>query len=151
VKRVVVAALTTGLLAGVVGGPLSPVEATQHRESRRESQCRFQKLDRATWTPREEWRTAKCVVERWPIYGGLTKLLAVANCESGMNRFAYNSAGPYVGLFQHALPSWTYRVSTYEPEWWALRERWMNSRTAITITVRMVQAVGWSPWSCASG
>jgi Ni/Co efflux regulator RcnB len=147
-KRLVTAAIAASLLAGAMGPPSNAEEARQG-ESRRESECRFQHLDRATWTPREEWRTAKCVVERWPIYGGLTKLLDVGSCESGMNRFAYNSAGPYVGLFQHALPSWTYRVSTYEPEWWALRPRWQNSRTAITVTVKMVQAVGWSPWTCS--
>jgi hypothetical protein len=149
VKRVVVAALTTGLLAGVVGGPLSPVEATQQGESRRESQCRFQHLDRATWTPREEWRTAKCVVERWPIYGGLTKLLAVADCESSMNRLAVSASGSYVGWMQHDRSSWPYRVSTYEPEWWELKPKWSNTRSQIVVSVLMVRREGWFHWTCA--
>lgn len=148
-KRVVVAALTAGLLAGVAGGPLTTVEASQHADSRQERECRFQHLDKAIWTAREEWRTARCVTTKWAIPGGLSKLLSVGNCESGMNRLAWNPNGPYVGLFQHSLSAWPYRLVSYEPEWWALRDRWKNSRTAITVTVRMVQAQGWGAWTCA--
>ncbi len=128
--------------------PIQAAKAAGSHE-RAVSQCRFQWLDRGVWTAREEDRTARCVLERWPVLGGLAKFRAVIGCESGWSRFAYNPNGPYVGLAQHALSSWPYRVSAYRPAWWRLRPGWMNSRTAITITARMVNAGGWGPWSCA--
>lgn len=112
------------------------------------SQCRFQSLDPGTWTQHEETRTAWCVLNRWPVPGGFAKLSSVINCESGWNRFAYNAAG-YVGLAQHAISSWAYRVAHYRPTWWTLKTAWWNPRTALTVTVRMVRDLGWSPWSCA--
>ena len=160
-KRGIIAAAAAVLLVGdATGLPASSAEkpATHsqvlaagdaNRESRRENQCRFQWIDRATWTAREEWRTARCVTTKWAIPGGLSKLLSVGNCESGMSRLAWNPSGPYVGLFQHSLSAWPYRVGSYEPEWWTLRPGWRNSRTAITVTVRMVRSVGWGPWTCA--
>jgi hypothetical protein len=81
--------------------------------------------------------------------GGLSKFRSVISCESGWWRLAYNAAGPYVGLAQHALASWFYRVKAYKPVWWTLRNGWRNSRSQIVVTARMVNAVGWGPWSCA--
>lgn len=115
----------------------------------RSAQCRFQSLDPGVWTNREEQRTAWCVERRWPVPGGIGKLSAVIDCESGWSRFAYNPSGPYVGLAQHDLSSWPYRVQSYRPTWWYLRPGWKNSRTQIVTTVRMVRAVGWGPWACA--
>jgi hypothetical protein len=116
--------------------------------ARASDQCRFQHLDKGTWTQHEEDVTARCVVNRWPIPGGLSKLKAVGECESGWWRLSRSPYG-YVGLFQHDLSSWPYRVRTYAPWGWTLRGRWQNSRTQLVVTVRMVRALGWSPWSCA--
>jgi hypothetical protein len=124
-------------------------EQDANRGEWRQDQCRFQGLDRGIWTQREEDRTARCVLRRWPVLGGLTKFRAVISCESGWWRLAYNAAGPYVGLAQHALTSWYYRVKSYKPTWWDLRPWWANSRSAITITARMVRAEGWDAWSCS--
>jgi hypothetical protein len=115
----------------------------------RQEQCRFQGLDRGIWTQREEDRTTWCVLNRWPVPGGLTKFRSVIGCESGWWRLAYNAGGPYVGLAQHALASWYDRVRSYAPTWWHLRPWWGNSRTMIVVTARMVEAQGWGPWSCA--
>lgn len=119
------------------------------RASALPGQCRFQHLDKPTWTQHEEDATARCVVNRWPVPGGLAKLKAVGECESGFNRLAVSPSGSYVGLFQHSLSSWPYRVRTYAPWGWTLRGRWQNSRTQLVVTVRMVRALGWSPWTCA--
>jgi hypothetical protein len=116
----------------------------QHRK-----ECQFNGLDAGEWTQREEYRTARCVQNRWHVPGGLTQLLQVGRCESGFYRFAYNPGGPYVGIFQHDLHAWPRRVDKYQPDWWELRRGWANPRSQLVVTVRMVRAEGWGPWSCA--
>ena len=116
----------------------------------RYDECRFQSLQAGTWTAAEERFTLECAVGHWQIPGGIDQAVAVGNCESGWNRLA-NNGGRYLGLFQHAASSYTGRVNTYEPAAWdkPLSRRWTNSRGHIVMTVRMVAAGGWGPWSCA--
>jgi len=90
-----------------------------------------------------------CVLDRGPTPGGWETFRATLSCESGWNRLAYNSAGPYVGLGQHALSAWSARVRSYAPSLWDLNPGWRNSRTMLTITARMMHAEGLSPWACA--
>jgi hypothetical protein len=125
----------------------TPAQANQ--QEMRERQCRYQWVDKGAWTAREEARTARCVVARWSVPGGLEAFDRIISCESGWNREAYNPSGPYVGLGQHDLGSWASRFRSYDPEWWHLSSRWQNSRTMLTITARMMHSVGLSPWSCA--
>jgi len=125
----------------------TPAQANQ--QEMREQQCRYQWVDPGTWTAKEERRTALCVLDRWIVPGGWTTFRSVVDCESGWNRLAYNVRGPYVGLGQHALSSWMNRVESYAPPMWDLPTRWQNSRTMLTITARMMNDVGLSPWSCA--
>jgi hypothetical protein len=157
--KTLVACLALGML---VWGPLqseadqeitrstSSYRDTTDTANWRQEQCRFQGLDKGVWTQPEEDRTAWCVLKRWSVPGGLTKFRAVISCESGWWRLAYNALGPYVGLAQHALASWYYRVKSYTPTWWHLRPGWRNSRTQLIVTARMVRDVGWGPWACAS-
>ena len=133
------------LVLALLGGT-SGESAVNERPSRRERQCRFQWIDKATWTQREEILTAACVEARWPIPGGLEHLKHVIACESGWYRHAYNPAGPYVGLGQHLLSAWDGRVHTYEPKWWTLRPNWRNSRTQLVVTVRMAHRYDWGAW-----
>jgi hypothetical protein len=121
-------------------------------------ECRFQTLDKATWTAREEWLTARCATQKWAVPGGLAELDAIAQCESGWSRFAYNGdsdgtleSGEYAGIFQHVATSYAGRVRSYEPGSWekGLSERWTNSRGQIVMSARMMAAVGLSPWACA--
>ena len=125
----------------------TPAQANQ--QEMRERQCRYQWVDKGTWTAREERRTALCVVGRWPVPGGWTEFRHVIECESGWSRIAFNPAGPYVGLGQHALGSWPTRVRAYSPPLWNLPTPWQNSRTMLTITARMMNAEGLSAWGCA--
>jgi hypothetical protein len=137
-----------GVVCAVILTCPPPAQAAVSHD-RAEAECRFQWLDHGVWTAREEWRTTECVLDHWPVSGGDTFFRAVIDCESGWSRLAFNAGGPYVGLGQHALASWPYRVRAYEPTWWDLRPGWRNSRTQIVVTARMVQAEGWGAWTCA--
>jgi hypothetical protein len=146
-KRIV-AALTALTLAGIAGG--LPASAEDRHQDLRERTCRFQWMDPGTWTDREERRTAACVEAKWPVPGGLPKMLQVGSCESGWYRLA-NNGGNYLGLFQHAASYWSGRVGSLMPRAWRLGQwsRWQNSRAQIVVTARMVHSGGWGPWTCA--
>jgi hypothetical protein len=135
------------VLAITIGTPTQAPRLTD----RQLNQCRFQRLDPAIWTQREEDRTVACVLERFPTPGGVSFFRAVLSCESGFHRLAYNAAGPYVGLAQHHLASWYGRVRSYLPDWWRVGHwaKWSNSRSAIAVTALMVRAEGWGAWTCA--
>jgi len=126
----------------------TPAQALTDRQ---ENQCRFQSLDHQVWSDREERRTARCVVERWSVPGGIGEFSAVAACESNWYRFADND-GQYLGLFQHSATYWPERVTHQVPDAWKVGPwwRWTNSRSQIVTTARMVHYSGsWSAWSCA--
>ena len=117
----------------------------------REKQCRYQWVDKAVWSEREERKTAECVVNKYGVVGGLSTLFRVGECESGWYRFASND-GDYLGIFQHAAAYWPARVISMMPDAWKVGPwwRWTNPRSQIVTTVRMVNgAGGWSAWSCA--
>lgn len=148
-KRAILTALIAACVLGglAIGGPLSNAQEAQQRESRRDRQCRFQYVDRGTWTTQEERLTAECVVAKYPVPGGLSTLLSIGSCESGWDRFAWNPNG-HAGLFQHDIGAWAGRVQTWEPYWWTLRPRWTNSRSQIVVTARMARSDGdWHQWA----
>jgi hypothetical protein len=125
---------------------------TQQQQTR-ERTCRYQWVDRGTWTDREERRTLECVVDHFgPIDGGIDKARQVGSCESGWWRKAGAANGyRYLGLFQHAATDWPSRVAWAMPDGWRVGpwSSWTNSRAQIVVTVRMVHASGWGAWSCA--
>lgn len=129
---------------------LRAAEAMLSVEEWRYDECRFQSLQEGTWTSLEEQLTSECALAKWSVSGGYVRFYAVADCESGWNRFASNS-GRYLGLFQHSATYWGGRVRAYEPPAWdkGLSSRWQNSRTQVVVTARMVHGGGWGPWSCA--
>jgi hypothetical protein len=145
-RRVSVAALVLAAIITIGGSPYAKAVSPHADEIR---QCQFNWLDERTWTPREEDRTTRCVLQHWSVSGGLAEFRSVIECESGWSRLAWNPVGPYVGLAQHDLGSWPSRVRSYAPRWWDLKPSWSNSRTQIVVTARMVHLGGWSPWSCA--
>lgn len=123
---------------------------TPHAEASdwRSRECRYQSLQHATWTPREERLTLRCAVAKWSVPGGVSKAQAVGDCESGWWRLAVSPSGSYRGLFQHAITYWHGRVHQYRPAGWQLAPSWANSRTQIVVTARMAHARGWRAWSC---
>ena len=110
-------------------------------------QCRFQSLENRIWSDREERLTAECAARRFDV--GLETFFRIGSCESGWNRLAYNPAGPYLGIFQHAANSWAGRVRAYRPRGWGIEPAWTNSRTQVVVSARMMRDVGTSPWGCA--
>lgn len=80
----------------------------------------------------------------------LETLNRIISCESGWFRLARGgSYGQYVGLAQHVLSAWDDRFRSYAPDRWEMKNRWQNSRSMLTVTIRMMNAVGLSPWGCA--
>lgn len=142
-------AILVALILGMVWGSAALGPSQARPDDWRSRECRYQGVDNATWTAHEEALTAACVVGKWSVPGGLSNFRRIIDCESGWNRLAYNPSGPYVGLGQHALSAWASRVRSYTPVHWTLRPAWSNSRTMLTITARMMHAVGLGPWSCA--
>jgi hypothetical protein len=147
-RAVVVTAAIAATLAGWAIGP--PAQSRQRDDDWRQTQCRYQSLQPGTWTELEERRTAGCVVQRWPVPGGLSKFSAVVACESGWNRLA-NNAGNYLGLAQHSARYWPDRVTSLMPERWRIGpwDRWQNSRSQIVVTARMAHSAGWLAWTCS--
>jgi hypothetical protein len=142
-----------GVMLGQMQATLAGAEALMSNETTnklrwRRTECRFQSLQRGTWTDREERATTRCAVAKW-LPGELSKVFQVMACESGMNRLARN--GIYVGLFQHIQSAFPGRVRSFEPPTWdsELSTKWENSRSQIVMSVRMARAVGWGPWTCA--
>lgn len=137
------------LLAVLVAGTtLAPTATARALSPEQKQHCQFDSLQRGTWTQHEENRTAWCVLDHWPVPGGISKFRSVGDCESGWYRFA-NNGGHYLGLFQHAASAWRSRVHAFRPQHWRLKPGWTNSRTQIVVTARMVRAQGWGAWSCA--
>jgi hypothetical protein len=142
--------IITSLVAGLIVLGLGPMAAATQQRVRHEmrTDCQFQFVNDAAWTAHEEHLTARCLVRHWSVSGGLAELNSVIACESGWNRWA-NNGGNYLGLGQHAASAWASRVHTYEPAHWVLKPAWSNSRSNLTVTVRMAHASGWGAWSCA--
>lgn len=138
------------LIALLVVGPwISPTATADTLTREQKQECQFNSMNtQMDWTDREEARTTWCVLEHWPVPGGISKFRAVGQCESGWYRFSYNPNG-HAGIFQHDVDAWPYRVRSYEPVGWNLKPGWTNSRTQIVVTARMVRAQGWGAWTCA--
>jgi hypothetical protein len=144
--RIIVSLVAGLLVLGVMPMATADQKERIHREMH--SDCQFDFITSRVWSPWEEHLTARCLVLKWPVSGGLPKLDSVISCESGWYRYASNG-GSYLGLGQHAASSWPGRVRAYEPPGWRLRPAWWNSRSNLTVTVRMAHSVGWGPWTCA--
>ena len=148
-KRSLLVVVAATVLLGALA-PEATAETRQHQRIEREmrTDCQFDFITGQPWTDWEEKLTARCLVQKFPVSGGLPKLDSVISCESGWYRFASNGGG-YLGLGQHAASAWYGRVHAYEPANWNLKPAWSNSRSNLTVTGRMAHSVGWSPWGCA--
>lgn len=152
-KRYLLAAVAAAVLIGAVAPEATAgVRQRVRVEREMETDCQFDWINPSErWTAFEESLTARCVVARWPVEGGFSKLWCVGAHESGWNRFARSPYG-HVGIFQHVGSAWPGRFDTYRPDGWSnLLRPWKNSRTMIVISVRMQRAQGWGPWTTAGG
>jgi len=94
-------------------------------------------------------RLIQCAADRWSVPGGADKAICIARRESGLVPTASSPSGEYVGLFQHSAAAWPDRFSEWTRPVWQLKENPFNGRTASIVTMRMVNATGWGPWSGA--
>lgn len=106
-------------------------------------------LDRARDETTRQWvkRVIRCAEHRWPVHGGAAKAICIAKAESGLNPKTVSAGGTYVGLFQHLADAWPDRYREWTRRAWQLDDRWGNGRTNTIVTIRMVNANGWGPWS----
>lgn len=63
----------------------------------------------------EESQVTRAICRAWPGTSHDEKAIKVARCESGLNPRAYNSAGPWYGLWQFSKQSWKDAGGPTEP------------------------------------
>jgi len=86
--------------------------------------------------PSQSAQPAACA--DFPTTGGLN-WCGLAKCESGLNPAAYNPAGPYYGLYQFDLGTWTANGGTGLPSEASVAEQ-------TRVAYNLYQARGRSPW-----
>jgi hypothetical protein len=96
-------------------------------------------------------RLIRCAADRWDIPGGAQRAICVADHESHLNPEAVSSGGTYVGLFQHLADAWPDRYEAWTRRAWHLDESPLSGRSNAIVTVRMINADGWGPWSGVDG
>ncbi len=94
-------------------------------------------------------RIIQCAADRWPVPGGSDKATCIAQRESGLIPWASSATGEYLGLFQHSAAAWPDRYGEWTRPVWELKKSALNGRTNAIVTMRMVNAEGWGPWSGA--
>jgi hypothetical protein len=89
-------------------------------------------------------RTIRCAVAHYPVPGGTRKALYIAWRESRYDPYAVNPNGRYKGIYQQGISWWQGRYRTYGFPY--LRDRILNARTNIIVSIRMAHRHGWAPW-----
>ena len=89
-------------------------------------------------------RIITCAVTHYPVTGGAHKALYIARRESRFNPYAVNPNGRFKGIYQQGTTWWQSRYNTYGFSY--LRDRILNARTNIIVSIRMAHRHGWGPW-----
>ena len=103
-------------------------------------------------TPKEVVAGIACVWDRFdPGYGGVSKALDVARCESGLNPDA--TGGPNQGLWQFNVNYWPKRYANLIADHdlrstWGLRDTPYSGRTSSIVAALTVRRGGWGIWAC---
>jgi hypothetical protein len=87
-------------------------------------------------------RTIRCAVAHYPVKGGASKALYIAWRESRFNPYATN--GSFKGVYQQGTTWWPDRYRTYGFSY--LKNKILNARTNIIVSIRMAHRHGWGPW-----
>jgi hypothetical protein len=92
-------------------------------------------------------RLIQCAAEEWRVPGGAKRAICIADAESHLNPKAVSAGRRYLGLFQHSAEAWPDRYESWTKRAWDLDESALSGRTNAIVTIRMVNANGWGPWS----
>jgi hypothetical protein len=87
-------------------------------------------------------RIIRCAVDHYPVSGGAAKALYIARRESRFDPYATN--GRFKGVYQQGTTWWPDRYHTYGLSY--LKNRILNARTNIIVSIRMAHRHGWGPW-----
>jgi hypothetical protein len=147
-KRLLTLALAAGLLLGAM---TVPAQAAPGRAC-----TGWQYQVRRTTPPaireRRVARLIRCVFNEVGIGGQAAYAVVIADRESGLAPWAYNSSSCASGLFQHICSYWPGRAHALPR---AQFPRWPDSsvfraRANVWAAARMVKAGGWGAWTTAS-
>lgn len=144
-RQVIVWALI-GVLLGAMLGLATFASPAQAAGWRRET-CRYQTLEHHRWTRREVKATIRCAVAHWSVPGGYPKARYIAWRESRFHWHSVNRESGACGIYQHLPRYWKSREDAYDGRLAPLGESCFNARTNVIVTIRMVHAGGWGPWS----
>jgi hypothetical protein len=129
--------LTTLLLIVPVGTTTAAARAGDHEVPPTICPIAWRK---GTWHVRQ---LIRCAERRWPVPGGPSVALYVADRESNFEHDAYNAFSGASGVYQHLVRYWPGRAGAYGFRGWSA----FNARANIIVTIRMVHRLGsWSPW-----
>lgn len=100
----------------------------------------------------------RCAVRRWPVEGGPSFAIGVADCESSLYWKAHN--GTYKGLYQIG-DWWGHPGGKSKPQMW-LKAKWFprwlhkdrqpgpyNERANVLVAIRWANHLTWDAWACA--
>jgi len=133
------------ILAALAIAVATPAHAAGWRPPLKDK-CRFQFMDgHKDWSTKEVRYTIKCAVNRWPVPGGLTQAMYVANRESGYHQFAYNPSG-CSGVYQWAQGTWSSVLNDFPPLYKVLGHSVWNARSNVMYAVKYAHNRGWGPW-----
>jgi hypothetical protein len=140
-KLLLTTVLTAGLLLMAVPAQALP----------RDAQCRYQQLERASWTHTEVVKTTRCAADFFGNRNDIRYVLSIGNCESTLTAEKVRHSTSYHGVFQ-------YHKSTFHSQlrdMGAVRRNWDLSRRVHNPRSNIVLASAWiirrtaSPWACA--
>ena len=147
-RRILVAAL---LAAATIS--ITPASAVVPHSSWRWDTCRFRNLHAADdgFSRREIILTIRCAVWHFPVIGGPTRAVDVADCESGLNPYAVNPNGHY-GLYQDSPGLWAGLLaqSSVLVRHWNLSRNVFNARSNAVLNVEYAHGNGWGAWAACA-
>lgn len=143
--------LITLVLAG--GLALGAVTVTAHAGSRACTGWQYQ-IRRTTAPAVRERRVARlirCVFAENGIGGQASYAVTIADRESGLAPWAYNSSSGASGLFQHLRSYWPGRARALPSRQFPRHpdSSVFNARANAWAAARMVRASGWGAWTTA--
>jgi len=144
--------MLTALSVLISGLWVSPAQAEGFTIVKRHVHCRYASLDgHEGYTDAEAKRTIECAVDHYPVVGGVSKALYIANRESGYECGADNPYSTAAGVYQMVAATWSSWSSKHIP-WlnarrWRLRRHVKGCRPNIMTAIRQVHQSGsWAPW-----